>query len=56
MKGGGPEAGFATQRVSLVWGGGLAVEAEGSANQAVVAPPVVAAVAIEARPGARGGA
>ena len=56
MEGGGPEAGLAAQRVSLVRGGGLAVETEGGADQTVVAAPVVAAVAVEARAGAGGDA
>lgn len=48
MEGGGPEAGFVPERVEVIWGGGLAVEAESSADQTVVAPPVVAAVAVKA--------
>jgi len=52
VEGGGPEAGLAAQQVGLVWGGHLPVEAEGGADQAVVAAPVVAAVAAEARAGA----
>lgn len=52
VEGGGPEAGLASQRVGLVRRGGLAVETEGGADQTVVAAPVVAAVAVEARAGA----
>lgn len=48
MEGGGPEAGFTPQRVDVVRGGGLPVEAESGADQTVVAAPVVAAVAVEA--------
>lgn len=48
MEGGGPEAGFVPERVEVVRGGSLAVETEGSADQTVVAAPVIAAVAVKA--------
>lgn len=52
VESGGPEAGFVPQWVKVIWGGSLAVEAESSADQTVVAAPVIAAVAIKARTGA----
>lgn len=56
VEGGGPEAGLTAGRVGLVWVRGLlAVEAEGGADQAVVAAPVIAAVAAEARASPAGG-
>lgn len=48
MEGRGPEAGFVAQWVILIWGGSLAVKAESSTDQTVVAAPVVAAVAVKA--------
>lgn len=48
VEGGGPEAGFVPQRVKVIRGGGLAVEAESSTDQAVVAASVIAAVAVKA--------
>lgn len=33
----------------MIWGRCLAVEAEGGADQTVVAAPIIAAVAVEAR-------
>lgn len=49
VKSGGPEAGFVPQWVEVIWGRCLAVEAEGGADQTVVAAPIIAAVAVEAR-------
>ena len=48
VEGGGPEAGLVPQGVEVIPGGRLPVEAERGAHQAVVAAPVVAAVAVEA--------
>lgn len=48
MEGGGPEAGFLPQWIKRICGGSLAVEAESSTDQTVVAAPVVAAVAVKA--------
>ena len=47
MEGGGPEAGFEPRQVKVIWGGSLAMEAESSTGQSVVAAAVVAAVAVE---------
>lgn len=49
VEGGGPEAGLVPQRVEVIRGGGLPVEAESGTDQTVVAAPVVAAVAVETR-------
>ncbi|TNN46536.1 hypothetical protein EYF80_043258 [Liparis tanakae] len=48
VEGGGPEAGFVPQWIKRICGGSLAVEAESSTDQTVVAAPVVAAVAVKA--------
>lgn len=55
MEGWGPKAGFVPQWVKVIWGGSLAVEAESSTDQTVVAPPVIAAIAVKAWTGSRGG-
>lgn len=47
VEGGGPEAGFEPWQVKVIWGGSLAMEAESSTGQSVVAAAVVAAVAVE---------
>lgn len=49
MESGGPEAGFMPHGVEMIRGGRLSVETECSADQTVVAAPVVATVAVEAR-------
>lgn len=54
MEGGGPEAGFVNQWVEVIWGGSLTVEGESGTDQTIVAPPVIAAVAVETRAASRG--